>query len=110
MEMPTCCYRNVSDRLAVIRSSAESCTKIEQVVFPFDLAIFSCPAEEMLEIWRQGPDGSQCEERITAQELQMEPQESGQAAHPQSEPRPAGGSQRGGSAPSSRTKTARSIA
>jgi hypothetical protein len=40
MEMPTCCYRNVSDRLALIRSSAGSSTKIEQVVFPFDLAIF----------------------------------------------------------------------
>ena len=109
MEMPTCCYRNVSDRLAVIRSSSESSSKIEQVVFPFDLAIFSCPVEEVLEIWRQGPGGSQCEERITARELQMEPQDSNQAASPQAERRLAGGSQRG-SAPISRASTARSIA
>jgi hypothetical protein len=109
MELPTCAYRNVSDRLAVIRSSEGSCSKLEQLVFPFDLAIFSCPAEEVLEIWRQGPEGSYCDERIAARELQMEPQASLPVASPQPEPRASGASQRG-SAPSSRTRTARSIA
>jgi hypothetical protein len=64
-----CGYRNVSDRMVILRCCGPHAFFLERVVFPFELLSFQCPKESEVEIWTHGLGGPELLESCPAAEL-----------------------------------------
>ncbi|MFM7085640.1 MAG: DUF1830 domain-containing protein [Cyanobium sp.] len=68
-----CGYRNVSDRMVILRCCGPHSFFLERVVFPFELLSFQCPRASEVEIWTHGLGGPELLESCPAEELTCEP-------------------------------------
>jgi len=64
-----CGYRNVSDRMVIMRCVGTDSFYLERVVFPFEVLTFQCPAEAKVEIWTHGLGGPELLETSQAQSM-----------------------------------------
>jgi len=71
-----CSYRNVTERMRIVRCCGPGGFFLERVVFPFELLTFHCPAASDVEIWARDQTGVVLSERLCADDLAMEQSES----------------------------------
>ncbi len=64
-----CHYRNITDRLRIVRCCGPEGFLLERVVFPFERLSFRCPPASEVQIWIHGRAGAELAERIAAEEL-----------------------------------------
>jgi hypothetical protein len=69
MEPLTCCYRNDSDRMVIVRCIGAEQFFLERVVFPLELLSFHAPSDSIVQIWSHGLGGAELCESFTAEEL-----------------------------------------
>jgi hypothetical protein len=64
-----CCYRNVTNRMVVVRVRGEDSFALERVVFPFEIMTFHCPRDGEVEVIMRMPTGMEQSEWIAAEHL-----------------------------------------
>jgi hypothetical protein len=67
-----CGFRNVSDRMVILRCLGPSSFFLERVVFPFELLSFACPAESEVEILSHNIGGPELLEAMPARTLRLD--------------------------------------
>ncbi|MEB3255839.1 MAG: DUF1830 domain-containing protein [Synechococcaceae cyanobacterium] len=67
-----CGYRNVSDRMVILRCLGPGSFFLERVVFPFELLSFACPADSEVEILTHSLGGPELLEAMPARTLRLD--------------------------------------
>ncbi len=69
MEPLFCHYRNITDRLRIVRCCGPEGFLLERVVFPFERLSFRCPPTSEVQIWTHGRAGAELAEIVPAEAL-----------------------------------------
>jgi hypothetical protein len=67
-----CGYRNVSDRMVIVRCLGPAAFFLERVVFPFELLSFACPPDSEVEILTHSLGGAELLEAMPARTLRLD--------------------------------------
>jgi hypothetical protein len=65
----SCCYRNGTDRMVIVRCLGPEEFFLERVVFPFELLSFLAPPLSSVEIWTHGMGGPELMESLAVEQL-----------------------------------------
>jgi hypothetical protein len=71
---PCCHYRNLNERMVILRCVGPDQFFHEKVVFPFEDWLFSCPASSDVQIWSHGNGGMELLEVFPASDLLVDEQ------------------------------------
>jgi hypothetical protein len=71
-ELLNCTYRNMSDRMVILRCCGSDQFFLERVVFPFEILAFACPAMSEINIWSHGLYGPELLESFLSDSLQAD--------------------------------------
>ena len=72
---PSCHYRNLHERMVILRCVGPERFFHEKVIFPFEDWLFSCPANSDVQIWSHGIGGTELVEVFPASDLLVEEQQ-----------------------------------
>ena len=71
---PYCHYRNINERMVILRCVGPEHFFHEKVVFPFEDWLFTCPASSDVQIWSHGTSGTELVEVFPASDLVVDEQ------------------------------------
>ena len=71
MGIGSCCYRNTSHQLMILRCIGPEAFFQEKVVFPFEDWLFRCPQHSRVDIWTRGLTGAEQIDSINAEDLRL---------------------------------------
>jgi hypothetical protein len=66
---PYCHYRNLNERMVILRCVGPERFFHEKVIFPFEDWLFTCPASSDVQIWSHGTSGTELLEVLPASDL-----------------------------------------
>jgi hypothetical protein len=73
---PYCHYRNLHERMVILRCVGPEHFFHEKVVFPFEDWLFTCPDSSDVQIWSHGNGGTELVEVFPASDLLVDEQKS----------------------------------
>ncbi len=71
---PNCLFRNLNQRMVILRCVGPERFFHEKVIFPFEDWLFSCPANSDVQIWSHGSGGTELVETFLASDLLVDEQ------------------------------------
>ena len=71
---PYCLFRNLNQRMVILRCIGPERFFHEKVIFPFEDWLFSCPASSDVQIWSHGSGGAELVETFPASDLVVDEQ------------------------------------
>jgi hypothetical protein len=71
---PYCLFRNLNQRMVILRCVGPERFFHEKVIFPFEDWLFSCPPSSDVEIWSHGSSGTELVETFPASDLLVDEQ------------------------------------
>ncbi|MFN9646251.1 MAG: DUF1830 domain-containing protein [Cyanobacteriota bacterium] len=69
VSMVLCSFRNVTNRMVILRARGEGAFFLERVVFPFEVMTFHCPLEGDVEVINRGAAGREEHESLAVEQL-----------------------------------------
>ena len=72
---PYCHYRNLNERMVILRCVGPDQFFHEKVVFPFEDWLFTCPGSSEVQIWSHGIGGTELVEAFPSSELLVDEQQ-----------------------------------
>lgn len=64
-----CSFRNVTNRMVIVRARGEGAFFLERVVFPFEVMTFHCPPEGDVEVVNRGAAGTEEHVSLAVEQL-----------------------------------------
>ena len=71
---PYCLFRNLNQRMVILRCVGPERFFHEKVIFPFEDWLFSCPVSSDVQIWSHGSGDAELVETFPASELLVDEQ------------------------------------
>ena len=71
---PYCLFRNLNERMVILRCIGPERFFHEKVIFPFEDWLFTCPPSSDVEIWSHGSGGTELVETFPASDLLVDEQ------------------------------------
>lgn len=72
MNQVDCCFRNVLERMVILRCFGAESFYMERVVFPFERLCFMAPEDGELEVWSHGLGGPELVDSMPLRQLLSE--------------------------------------